>query len=152
MSTPVISSIFFVCCRLSVIYMNVEFYYITRIPTFSYETSILLILAGYAWWWLKLSQSNRSIHSLQKKGYDYIWDMTWDFQQCGMCDQQSSDQPAHMRSLIRAFASCLNILWILSNWGNIIWSFLALLVAAQARLSLFMSKCHIYENHMSLLI
>ena len=36
--------------------------------------------------------------------------MTWDFQQCGMCDQKASDQPAHMRSLIRAFASRLSIL------------------------------------------
>ena len=27
---------------------------------------------------------------------------------------KGSDQPAHMRSLIRAFASCFNILWILS--------------------------------------
>ena len=32
------------------------------------------------------------------------------FQQCGMCNQQASDQSAHMRSLIRAFASRLNSL------------------------------------------
>ena len=36
---------------------------------------------------------------------------------------KASDQPAHMRSLIRAFASRLNILWLLSYWLNIIWSF-----------------------------
>ena len=36
-----------------------------------------------------------------------------------------SDQPAHMRSLIRAFASHLHIIWVLSYWLNIIWSFLA---------------------------
>ena len=35
-------------------------------------------------------------------------------------------QPAHTHSLIRAFASCLNILWVLSYWPNIIWSFLSL--------------------------
>ena len=35
---------------------------------------------------------------------------------------KGSDQPAHKRSLIRAFASCLNILWLLSYWLNIIWS------------------------------
>ena len=35
------------------------------------------------------------------------------------------DQPAHMRSLIRAFASRLSILWLLNYWLNIIWSFLA---------------------------
>ena len=27
-----------------------------------------------------------------------------------------SDQPAHMRSLIRAFASCLTIIWLLRYW------------------------------------
>ena len=43
----------------------------------------------------------------------------WNFQQCGMCDQQSSDQQAHMNSLVRAFASCLNILRLLSYWSNI---------------------------------
>ena len=31
---------------------------------------------------------------------------------------KDSDQPAHMRSLIRAFASRLNILWMLSYWPN----------------------------------
>ena len=34
-----------------------------------------------------------------------------------------SDQPAHTRSLIRAFASRLSILWILSYWPYVIWSF-----------------------------
>ena len=36
---------------------------------------------------------------------------------------KASDQPAHTRSLIRAFASRLNILWLFSYWPNIIWSF-----------------------------
>ena len=36
--------------------------------------------------------------------------VAWDFQQCGMCDSKASDQPAHTRSLIRAFASRLSIL------------------------------------------
>ena len=36
---------------------------------------------------------------------------------------KASDQPAYMRSLTRAFASRLIILWILSYWPNIIWSF-----------------------------
>ena len=35
---------------------------------------------------------------------------------------KGSDQPAHTRSLIRAFGSRLNILWLLSYWLNIIWS------------------------------
>ena len=36
---------------------------------------------------------------------------------------KGSDQPAHTRRLTRAFASHLNILWLLSYWQNIIWSF-----------------------------
>ena len=36
---------------------------------------------------------------------------------------KASDQPAHTRSLIRAFACRLNILWLLSYWLNTIWSF-----------------------------
>ena len=35
---------------------------------------------------------------------------------------KGSDQPAHMRSLIRAFACSLTILWLLSYWANVIWS------------------------------
>ena len=40
---------------------------------------------------------------------------------CGT--SKTSDQPAHTRSLIRALASRLNILWLLSYWLNHIWSF-----------------------------
>ena len=35
---------------------------------------------------------------------------------------KASDQPAHTRSLIRGFASRLNIRWLLSYWLNLIWS------------------------------
>ena len=48
-----------------------------------------------------------------------------------------------MRSLIRAFASRLNILWVLSYWLKTIWSFYASKEAAQAHLSQYLSKCHI---------
>ena len=51
-----------------------------------------------------------------------IWAATRDFQQCG-ATSKASDQPEHMLSLIRAFASRLNILRLLSYWLNIIWSF-----------------------------
>ena len=49
---------------------------------------------------------------------------------------KASDQPAHTRSLIRAIASRLSILLLLSYWPNIIGSFYALKEAAQARQSL----------------
>ena len=42
---------------------------------------------------------------------------------CGT--SKASDQSAHMRSLIRTFASRLTILWLLSYWLNTIWSFKA---------------------------
>ena len=38
---------------------------------------------------------------------------------------KASDQPAHLRSLISAFACRLSILWLLSYWLNTYWSFLA---------------------------
>ena len=69
-----------------------------------------------------------------------------------MRDSKASDQPAHTRSLIIAFASRLNIPWLLSYWLNIILSSLDIKEAAQACLSLHMSKCHIVGNHMSWLI
>ena len=36
---------------------------------------------------------------------------------------KASDQPVHMHSLIRAFASRFSILWVLSYWLNSVWSF-----------------------------
>ena len=65
---------------------------------------------------------------------------------------KGSDQPAHTRSLIRAFASRLNILRVLSYWLNIIWSVQASKQAVQARLSLYISKYHIVGNRISRLI
>ena len=78
-----------------------------------------------------------------------IWAVTWDFHQCGISASKASDQPAHMNSLIRAFASCLNILWHLGHWPNTFLELLSLKEAAQARPSLHLSKCHIVGNHMS---
>ena len=53
-------------------------------------------------------------NSQEGETFENKWAVAWDFQQCGMCDQQASDQPARRRSLIRAFASRLNFLWVLS--------------------------------------
>ena len=60
---------------------------------------------------------------------------------------KTSDQPAHMHSLIRAFASRLSILWLFSYWLNTIWS-----LAAEAHPSLHLSKCQIVGNLMPRLI
>ena len=44
---------------------------------------------------------------------DTIWAATWYFQHVLCATSKASDQPAHMCSLIRAFASGWNILWVL---------------------------------------
>ena len=66
---------------------------------------LLQIIGGALWVKLLISKAD---------SLTFIWASAWEFQQCGMCDEQGSDQPAHMRSLIRAFARCLNILRVLS--------------------------------------
>ena len=62
---------------------------------------------------------------------------------------KGSDQPAHTRRPIRALAGRLSILRLLSYWPISILSFLAYNEAAQACLSLNLSKYHIVGNHMS---
>ena len=62
-----------------------------------------------------------------------------------------SDQLAHMRSLIRAFLSLKNSLTFKLLTEHHL-EFLSLKGAAQARLSLRMSKCHIVGNLTSRLI
>ena len=76
----------------------------------------LIFKTQMTWWeypWRDVLSSDTSTN----------WVATWDFQQCGMCDQQASDQPAHTRSLISDFANRLNILRVLSYWLSIICSF-----------------------------
>ena len=53
-----------------------------------------------------------------------------------------SDHPAHTRSLIRAFASRLNIMTVMLLTEHHL-EFLSLKGAAYACLSLHLSKCHI---------
>ena len=48
------------------------------------------------------------------------------FQQCGFDTSVGSDKPVYTRSLIRAFASRLNILCVLSYWPNTYFEFLSL--------------------------
>ena len=56
--------------------------------------------------------------------HTYIYEPRHDISNNVVCaSSKVSDQPVHMRSLIRAFANHLNILCILSYWLNIIWSF-----------------------------
>ena len=52
-----------------------------------------------------------------------IWAVTWISNNVVCATSKASDQHAHMRSLIRAFASRLNTLWLLSYRPNTIWSF-----------------------------
>ena len=63
---------------------------------------------------------------------------------------KASVQPAHTRSLIRAYVSPLSIVWLLSYWLNTIKSLEAQKEAAEARPSLHLSKCQIAGNLMPL--
>ena len=49
--------------------------------------------------------------------------MTWVSKNVVCAANKGSEQPGHMRRLIRAFASRLDILWVLSYWPIIILSF-----------------------------
>ena len=76
---------------------GVLFYKITRGEhLFSYKC--LTFLPVFVVVILRISMYNRTEHSKLNLSPDMR-----DFQQCGMCDQQSSDQNAHVRSLFRAF-------------------------------------------------
>ena len=59
---------------------------------------------------------------------------------------KASDQPAHTRILIRAFASRMSISMIVKLLTEHHLEFLSLKAAAQAYLSLQKSKCHIVGN------
>ena len=98
---------------------------------------------GYEYWFVKICQTNTSCNSITK--YE-PWHEISNNVVCAT--SKDSDQPAHTRSLIRALASHLNFLCVLSFWLNIVQSFYANKEAAQACLSLYLSKCQIVENHM----
>ena len=55
--------------------------------------------------------------------FDKIWAVILISNNVVKAASKGSDKPAHTRSLIRAFASRLNIPWELSYWLNSIWSF-----------------------------
>ena len=65
---------------------------------------------------------------------------------------KASDQPAHARSLIRVFASRLNILSVYKLLSDHRLDFLSLKETAHACQSLHLSNCLIVGNHMSWLI
>ena len=71
----------------------------------------------------KLRQTNSS-----RSRYDWVlvsktYEPRHEFSNNVVCaSSKGSDQPVHTCSLIRAFASCLSILWLVSYWLNSIWS------------------------------
>ena len=62
----------------------------------------------------------RTLRPMPRKNIIEPWHEISNNVVCGT--SKASDQPAHMHRLIRAFASRLNILWVLSYWLNIVWS------------------------------
>ena len=81
-----------------------------------------------------LCDSNINIIEPQTDVYKYVVCAT----------SKASDQLAHTRSLIRAFASRLNILLTEHHLEC-----LSLTGGSEARLSLHLSKCHIVGNHVA---
>ena len=71
------------------------------------------------------ADDNKSInYPACKELIAFIFDPVHEISNKVVCaTSKASDQPAHTRSLIRAFASRLSILWLLSYWLNTIWSF-----------------------------
>ena len=58
---------------------------------------------------------------------------------------KGSDQPAHTRSLIRAFAYRLNILWLLSYWVHNIWSLKGVCTGSSE--STLVKMSHLWKSH-----
>ena len=80
--------------------------------------------------------------------YRYKWAATWDFQQCGLCDQHS------LRSACAYAQSDQSLCYLLEYSMNIrlLTEHHLEFLSSQARLSIHLSKCHIVGNHMSWLI
>ena len=63
---------------------------------------------------------------------------------------KASDQPAPTHSLSRAFASRLNILWLLSYWLNTIWNFLSLKWGCTgSSVSTLVKMPHCWKSHVT---
>ena len=83
---------------------------------------------GVIAFWLPKFQLSIHSHNLVSKGYIFmnlyhIYEQWHEISNNVVCaTRKASDQPAHTRSLIRAFASRWNILWVLSYWLDIILS------------------------------
>ena len=99
--------------------------------------NVILIFAVFCW---KLEKKVNTVSSKQLFLENVFWlaesiaslsviaeeDCTTYIYNVVYVTSKGSDQPAHTGRLIRVFASCLNILWLLSYGLIIIWSFYAL--------------------------
>ena len=73
--------------------------------------------------WLVCSNAQSGLHLRWSPMIKNINEPVHEISNNAVCaTSKASDQPAHTRSLIRAFASRLSILWLLSYWLNTIWS------------------------------
>ena len=88
--------------------------------------------------YLKFAKTGFSLNSTLARGWNEpVHEISNNMVLCAT--SKASDQPAHWRSLIRAFSS----LWLLSYWLN---TFGVSKGAAEARRSLHLSKCHIHTS------
>ena len=87
-----------------------RFVYLYRIPYFSTKTYV--------------ESTQKNCHNVWGSSFEHrkTDELQHEISNKVVCGtSKASDQPAHMRSLIRAFASRLNIIWVLNYWLNIIW-------------------------------
>ena len=99
------------------------------------NNGLLLVLVWSSFPWSNKKKSKKKKNQSWTASDKIFWIRTW----YGLVNEprheisinvvyapsEGSDHPAHTLSLIRAFASRLSILWVLSYWLNIIWNFYA---------------------------
>ena len=79
----------------------------------------------------------------------YIWALTWDFQQCGMCDQQSIRSACAYRQSDQSLCSSLEFSTSVKLLDEHHLEFLNLKWGCTGLSESTLSKCHIVGNHMS---
>ena len=140
---------YFHMCPLSII--GKQFYHLYKVSikwdiikhenAYMRDTTECIKSIGYAWFdVIKVSKGakirNRYNHVKRYQATQMVWKCLWiislneplhEISNNVVCaTSRASDQPAHTRSLIRAFASHLNILWIFSYCPNSLFDCLSL--------------------------
>ena len=119
------------CNNILLKYMSLPLLWVTKTNVWDFIADKSIIF--YVWWKHYFPCAMKALFSMCDESIIFYvrWKhyFPWHLSQCMISNNvvsavsKASDQPAHTRSLIRAFASRLSILWLLSYWLNTIWSF-----------------------------